>query len=58
MVGAEVALKNLIFHGLRKIDDHKDSSGQVSRLGGSHVEIIVVPLIVQITDVRDDKGAE
>ena len=58
MVGAEVAAKDRIFHILRKVDDHGYGSGQVFRLGGSHVEISVVLLIVQITDVRNDKGVE
>ena len=31
---------------------------QVFRFGGSHVEILEVSLVVQITDVRDGRGAE
>ena len=58
LIGAEVALKNWIFHSLRKVDDHGYGSGQVFRLGSSHVGIIVVLLIIQITDVRSDKGVD
>ena len=58
LIGAEIASKNRIFHRLRKLGDHGDRSGQVFRFGGSHVEIMIVSLIVQITDVRNDKGAE
>ena len=58
LIGAEVASKNCIFHRLRKQGDHGDSLGQVFRFGGIHVEIVRVPLIVQITDVRGDKGVE
>ena len=40
LVGAEVSLENWIFHTLGKIGDHRYTTGQILRLGGSHVEIV------------------
>ena len=56
MIVAEVTSKDTTPHHFRKLGSHKDRSAQVFRFG--YVEILIVPLVVQITDVRDDVGVE
>ena len=58
MVAAEVMSKDRILNRFRKLGNHGDHSGQVFRLGGSDVEVVVVSLIIQITDMTDDMGVE
>ena len=58
MIVAEVTSKYRSLRRFRKLGDHRERSVQVFHFGSSHVEILVVSLVVQITDVRDDKGVE
>ena len=58
MIVAEVTSKDPTPQAFRKLCDHGDRPGQVLCFRGSHVEILVVSLVVQITDVRDNKGVE
>ena len=41
-----------------KLGDHGDRSRQVFRFGNSDVKLLEVSLVLQIMDVRDDKGVE
>ena len=58
MIVAEVTSKDPTPHRFGKLGRHRDRTGQVFRFGGSDVQILIVPLVVQITDVRDDEGVE
>ena len=58
MIVAEVTSKYRILYRFGKLGDHKDHAGQVFCFGGSDVELLEVSLVLQITDVRDDKRVE